>query len=179
MNLIKPILGAGESGFRLEEYFDGRSRADGIYEDRFGNVRRSFTVTIEGLFDGTVLTLDESFTFDDGSTDGRLWKVTPLPDGVYEGRAEDVIGRARGEINGNRLSWHYDMMLPVRNRRIRVRFDDQMWLLSDGLLLNRARISKFGILLGTVTIVFTRESDILSDWRVRRHGDTQDAAIAR
>ena len=37
---------------------------------------------------------------------------------------------------------------------IRVRFDDKMWLMSSGDLLNKARVYKFGVLIGSVTIVF-------------------------
>ena len=32
----------------IEDYFAGETRAWGIFEDRFGNLRRQFTVTIRG-----------------------------------------------------------------------------------------------------------------------------------
>ena len=52
--------------FVLEEYFHGKTRAWGLFEDRFGTVRRQFVVNINGDWDGTTLTLDEDFLFDDG-----------------------------------------------------------------------------------------------------------------
>ena len=45
--------------FVLEKYFHGKTRAWGLFEDRFGNVRRQFVVDINGNWDGTILTLDE------------------------------------------------------------------------------------------------------------------------
>ena len=41
----------------MEEYFEGKTRAWGIFEDRFGTLRRQFTVDIDGHWDGRTLTL--------------------------------------------------------------------------------------------------------------------------
>jgi len=51
---------------RLEEFFQGETIAWGIFEDRFGNLRRQFRVNITGTVDGDTLTLDEDFLYDDG-----------------------------------------------------------------------------------------------------------------
>ena len=50
----------------LEKYFDGEIIAWGYFHDRFGNLRRSFEVKINGKWDGQFLTLDEDFLYDDG-----------------------------------------------------------------------------------------------------------------
>ena len=36
-----------------EYYFAGQSRAWGMFEDRFGNLQREFTVELQGDWDGT------------------------------------------------------------------------------------------------------------------------------
>ena len=41
---------------RLEEYFVGETRAWGIFEDRFGNLKRSFTVDITGTLNSGMRT---------------------------------------------------------------------------------------------------------------------------
>jgi len=143
--------------FVLEEYFAGKIRAWGLYEDRFGSVKRQFVVDIDGTWDGTQLTLDEYFTFADGEKSTRQWRIRKLPDGSYEGRADDVIGVAKGIVGGNALNWNYVLDLKVsENRTLHVTFDDWMFLLPDGVLMNRARMSKFGIELGEVTISFMK-----------------------
>jgi hypothetical protein len=38
-----------------------------------------------------------------------------------------------------------------------VSFDDWMYLQADGVLLNRAKMSKFGFTLGEVTIAFQKK----------------------
>ena len=77
------------------------------------------------------------------------------------GRADDVIGLAQGEVRGNALNWRYDMNLKVGESLWRVHFDDWMFLQSSGILLNRARISKLGIEIGTVTLAFMRAGKTL------------------
>ena len=146
--------------FVLEKYFHGKTRAWGLFEDRFGNVRRQFVVDINGNWDGTILTLDEDFLFDDGEKDFRQWRIRKLKDGTYEGRADDVIGTAKGVASGNSLHWSYVLDLKRDSgSSIKVKLDDWMFLQSGGVLLNRARMSKFGIELGQITISFKRIED--------------------
>lgn len=141
----------------LEEYFAGKTKAWGLFEDRFGKVRRQFVVDIDGRWDGTTLTLDEYFTFNDGEKSFRQWRIKKLADGRYEGRADDVIGVATGEVGGNALHWRYVLDLKTgENKTMQVTFDDWMFLLPGGVLMNRARMSKFGIELGQVTLSFQK-----------------------
>ena len=140
----------------LEDYFKGRTEAWGIFEDRFGKLRRQFKVTIDGTWDGKTLTLDERFKYDDGETDQRIWRIKKLGKGKYEGTAADVIGIATGEASGNALNWRYDMDLKVGDGSFKVTFNDWMFLQSDGVLINRARVSKLGIEIGSVTLFFKK-----------------------
>lgn len=140
----------------IEDYFNGHTRAWGIFEDRFGRLRRQFVVDIEGQWDGEQLTLDEHFTYADGDQERRVWRITKTGEGTYQGRADDVIGHASGEAAGNALNWRYDLDLKVGEETWRVHFNDWMFLQPDNVLLNRARVTKWGIEIGEVTIVFNK-----------------------
>lgn len=140
----------------LEEYFAGNTRAWGLFEDRFGRVRRQFTVDIAGHWDGESLTLDEFFQYDDGETERRTWTIRKRPDGRYDGTAGDVVGTAQGEAAGNALNWSYVMDLKVGDGTLRVGFDDWMFLQPGGVVINRARVSKWGLELGQVTLFFMK-----------------------
>nr|WP_184043837.1 DUF3833 domain-containing protein [Roseospira visakhapatnamensis] len=140
----------------LEEYFLGRTLAWGIFEDRFGSLRRQFVVDIEGTWDGETLTLDEHFDYADGETDRRVWRIRRLDNHTYEGRADDIIGTAGGQAYGNALNWAYDLDLKMGERSLKVHFNDWMWLQPGGVLVNRATMSKWGITLGTVTLFFRK-----------------------
>lgn len=143
-------------GLVLEEYFAGDLRAYGLFEDRFGKVRRQFTVDITGTPTEDGIRLDERFLYDDGEVDRRIWDIRRTGPGAYVGRAGDVVGQAEGRAAGNALNWRYTMDLPVGDGTWRVHFDDWMFLQSDGVLLNRASITKWGVEIGTVSIAFIR-----------------------
>lgn len=155
---MKPEDFAGrEPRLEPERYFLGTTRAFGLFHDRFGNLRRQFTVEIEGRIEEGVLVLDERFRYDDGETGRRVWRIRRLDDHTYEGTADDVVGTARGRAFGNAMNWSYQVDLPVGDGTWRVTFDDWMFLLSEDVLLNRAAVSKFGLRIGEVTLAFVKE----------------------
>jgi Protein of unknown function (DUF3833) len=138
----------------LEDYFKGKTSAWGVFQDRNGTLVRQFKVDIEGTWNGNVLTLDERFDYADGVKEQRVWTIRKTSPTTYEGTAGDVRGIARGTVSGNQLTWVYDVDLKVGDRTVLVTFDDRMWLQPDGVLINRAKVKKFGITFGEATIVF-------------------------
>lgn len=143
----KPVLD-------LKRYFDGTVTAHGIFTDRSGKVVRRFTVLMKCQWTGDDGVLDEAFTYSDGKTDRRVWKLKKLPDGRYTGTADDVIGTAQGLAAGNAFQWKYTLRLPVDGKEYEVQFDDWMYLVDERVMLNKAVMSKFGIRLGEVTLAF-------------------------
>ncbi|MEM1106605.1 MAG: DUF3833 domain-containing protein [Pseudomonadota bacterium] len=143
----------------LEEYFEGQTVAHGIFEDRFGKVRRTFKVDITGTVEDGVLTLDERFIYDDGERDQRIWVIDILGGGAYRGTAGDVPGNATGQVVGNAFNWKYKVDLKVGDSTWNVGFDDWMYLLEDDILMNRAYVTRFGIEIGQVTISFQKIGD--------------------
>lgn len=167
--LILPVLVLGSCGTMrtedfagrepilvLEDYFAGKTRAWGIFEDRFGDLRREFVVDIDGTWDGRELTLDESFVYADGETDRRVWRIVRTGEHSYRGEAGDVVGPATGTLYGNAFNWRYELDLDVGERTVRVSFDDWMFLQPDGILINRAKVRKWGFEVGSVTVVFRK-----------------------
>lgn len=138
----------------LKTYFNGPMVAHGIFTDRSGKVARRFTVQMTGTWNGNEGTLDERFTYSDGKTERRVWRLTDLGNGRYTGRADDVVGEAVGVAAGNALNWRYTLRLPVDGKTYDVQFDDWMYLMDEKVMLNKAVMSKFGIRLGEVTLSF-------------------------
>jgi hypothetical protein len=142
--------------FVLEEYFVGKTTAWGLFEDRFGNVQRQFVVTIDGTWDGTTLTMTEDFIYSDGETEKRIWKLTKTDEMNYEGTTENSIGIASGTRTGNAFNWVYDFNLKVGDGYWKVKFDDWMFLQPNGVLLNKATVTRWGFKLGTVYLSFSK-----------------------
>ena len=147
--------------FDLESFFEGDSIAYGIFEDYSQKLSRQFRVNIKGTIEGDTLTLEEDFLYDDGETQRRVWVITnkgTTSEGVilYEGRADDVIGTAQGELAGNALHWRYNLALPVDDTSYDIHFNDWIYQQDEDVAINRARLTKFGFEVGSVTLVFLR-----------------------
>jgi hypothetical protein len=146
----KPVLD-------LKTYFNGELTAHGIFTDRQGKVARRFVVQMTGTWRGLEGVLDERFTYSDGTTERRVWKLTDEGGGRWSGRADDVVGVAQGVAAGNALNWRYTLSLPVDGKIYEVQFDDWMYLMDERVMLNKAAMSKFGIHLGEVTLSFYKK----------------------
>jgi Protein of unknown function (DUF3833) len=146
----KPVLD-------LKQYFNGELTAHGVFTDRSGKVVRRFVVQMTCNWQGNQGTLDERFTYSDGKTERRVWRLTDEGNGRYVGRADDVVGVATGQAAGNALNWRYTLSLPVDGKTYEVQFDDWMYLVDERVMLNKAAMSKFGIGLGEVTLSFTKK----------------------
>jgi hypothetical protein len=140
----------------LRTYFNGPVTAHGLFTDRSGRVVKRFTVALVGTWTGNQGVLEEDFAYSDGTKQRRVWRLTDLGGGRFTGRADDVIGEAQGQAKGNALNWRYTLALPVDGRVIEVQFDDWMYQMSEGVMLNKAEMSKFGIRLGEVTLSFQK-----------------------
>jgi Protein of unknown function (DUF3833) len=149
--LEKPVLD-------LRTFFHGKVDAWGVFTDRQGKVVKRFTVVMNCSWQGDQGVLDEDFVYSDGTQEKRIWRMTHLGDGRYQGTAGDVVGTAEGQVRGNTFRWGYTLALPVDGRVLNVSMDDWMYLMNDRVMLNKARMSKWGVHLGDVTLSFTRRA---------------------
>lgn len=142
----------------LERFFSKPVKAWGIFEKRSGEVAKRFEVNISSRREGAKLILDEQFLYSDGTRQRRVWTLTPEGAGHWRGRADDVVGEAKGEVAGNALRWRYRLNLPVDGSIYEVSFDDWMYLMDEDTLINRSSMYKFGVEIGQVTLFFRRQS---------------------
>jgi hypothetical protein len=138
----------------LQQYFNGTLDAYGVFTDRSGAVVKRFTVVMVCQWTGDEGTLDETFTYSDGSKQKRVWHLKKMADGHYVGTAGDVLGTAQGQSRGNAFHWNYTLNLPVDGSTYEMQFDDWMYLMDERVMLNKASMRKFGIQLGEVTLSF-------------------------
>lgn len=137
-------------------YFQGKTEAWGMVQDRSGKQLRRFHVEIDGDVVGDTLTLHERFVYDDGEKQQRVWRIRRTGDNRYQGTAGDIEGVASGQAAGNAFHWRYSMNVEASGSRWLLHFDDWMFL-QDGIhLFNKTEMKKFGITVATVTLFFTR-----------------------
>lgn len=141
----------------LEEYFNGPIKAWGLIQDRKGNVTRRFDVGMVGTWENGEGTLEEDFKYYDGKTEQRIWKIKKIADKQYEGRAGDIVGKADGNLEGSAMRWAYQMDIVVDGTTYRITFDDWMFLMNDGVLINRSYLKKFGITVAELTLFMQKQ----------------------
>jgi hypothetical protein len=141
----------------LRTYFNGPLTAHGVFTDRSGAVVKRFIVKMKCTWQGDNGVLEEDFSYSDGTTQRRVWRLSRQADGRYTGQADDVVGQASGEVAGNAFQWRYTLALPVDGRVWDVQLDDWMYLMDADTLLNKATMSKWGIRLGEVTLSFKKD----------------------
>lgn len=141
----------------LFDYFSGNTKGWGIVQDRKGVLVRQFVVDIAGkVTDEGKLVLIEDFDWSDGEKSTRTWVLSRQDEHSLTGTAEDVIDQADGTLYGNVLNWQYKLSLEVEGSRWKIAFDDWLFQVTEDMLINKATMSKFGLKVGEVTIVFRK-----------------------
>jgi hypothetical protein len=149
----------GQPPFAPEIFFTGHTRSWGVFEDRAGaNPRRPFVRDCFGRWEHGELILAQTFTYEDGAIQKRVWRIRRRDTHHYEAVANDVVGVAHGAAYGNAFHWEYTVALKPGNPLYRVRLKQWMYLQKDGrTILNRGTVSKFGLTLAQVAEEFRRE----------------------
>jgi len=150
-----PERSAGR-GLVFEDYFLGAVRGGGIVQDRLGQLRGAFQVDMQGYWSNADFVVDEFFRFRDGKIQRRTWRMTRGAGGRYQAAAEDVAGLGEGFGDGTMIRWRYRLRVPVGRRRVTFAFDDRMYLMEDGTVLDVSDMSKFGIRCGRLVLALKR-----------------------
>ena len=140
----------------IEDYLSGNVKAWGILQNRSGKVIRQFSADLNGQWDGKQLILDEKFNWTDGEVQRRQWKINKINEHNYEGTAEDVVGKAKGYSYGPVSKFEYVLLVPVKGKEMKITFDDWIFKQSDKIAINRATMTKFGIKVAELTVLFQK-----------------------
>lgn len=144
------------SHFDLLSYFEGRTAASGVFESRGGKLKRRFSVEMTGRAEGSSLVLEETFLFDDGERQQRTWTLTRGHGQSFSGTCEDAVSEAAGSFDQGRAYMNSTLRLKVGSRLVAMNFTDVFYDTGDGTVLNRSTVSKWGITLGQVLILFSK-----------------------
>ena len=141
----------------IKEFFNGEIKAWGLVQDWKGKVVTRFDVDMVGKWAGNKGILEEDFVYYDGRTQKRIWHITKNEDGTYEGKADDIVGTAKGFEKGSAVNWYYTMDIPVDGKVFRLKLDDWMWQMNDGVIINRSYMKKFGITVAELTLFLQKQ----------------------
>ena len=141
--------------FELDRFFVGHCKSWGVFENTNETPRRYFSCDNVGRRDSEgVVTLTQHFRFSDGKTQMRVWRIHRTDADHWEATANDMVGVARGEGQGNAFSWEYTITLDPRNPMATVHIRQWMYQ-PEGThdLMTRLVITKMGVTLFGVSEV--------------------------
>jgi hypothetical protein len=141
--------------FELDRYFVGHARSWGVFENTRGQPQLHFTCDSYGKRDdhGDVA-LHQQFRFSDGKTPTRDWRIHRIDATHWEATANDMIGVARGEGDGNAFYWEYTITLDRSDPFATVHI--RQWIYEPegtDVLMTRLVISKLGVTVSEVSEV--------------------------
>ena len=140
----------------LEKFFDGRLNAHGIVKNRSGKVIRYFNASIIASWSDGVGTLDETFVFNDGEEQTRVWKLVKDAPGRYTASANDVVGSSTLNVAGNSIFLDYVLRIPYDGDTLDVVVEDKMYLVSERMLINESIMKKWGFEVGKITLAIEK-----------------------
>lgn len=144
----------------LVSAFVGRTTGRGHFRVWLTGDERRFTArlsgTVTGRKGGQTLTVVEDFTYDDGQQDRLTWVFREIGPGRWTGKREDTVGEATViEQNGViRLSYTADFRSPSGVNRLG--FEDILYALPDGTIVNDAVVTRAGLAVASVRFVIRR-----------------------
>ena len=141
----------------IEKYLSGDVKAWGVLQNRSGKVTRQFKADLNGEWDGSKLVLNEVFNWNDGEKQTRQWVINKIDEHNYEGTASDVVGTAKGYSYGPAFKFEYVLLVPVKGKNIKITFDDWIFMQDDRVAINRATMTKFGIKVAELTVMFVKD----------------------
>ncbi len=147
---------APRQALEIERFFDGSLTGQGRFRDVFGHERQRFDMELAGAREGDTLSLAETFRYDDGLVQRRVWRMTRTGPDSWRGTAEGVVGTAVGTMRDGRFNWRYTADQPTGDGVRRLAFD--LWLeqVDERHVVNRGYVSRLGLPVGVVEIDFER-----------------------
>lgn len=142
----------------LKNFLNGEIIGYGIVEDYKSNVTRRFNFYGVATWHGNQGNFDEKIVYSDGKQESRIWSITKINDTSYEATNPDLIGKATITIAGNTMNWKYKMNITVNNSVYKIDFDDWMYLMPNGQIINRNYFKKFGFTVGELTLFMEKKS---------------------
>ena len=130
--------------FELDKHLRGKMTCEGTIFGPFGRMTSTFVADFDIQWDGKTGHMAETFRFNDGSTQDRLWVITLGEDGHFTAAADDVPGGGKGLQTGPAVQMLYVIKLPDASGGHMLRTVDWMYLTPDGTIVNRSQFRKFG-----------------------------------
>lgn len=153
----------GAPQFDVRRHLNGPIICEGVIYGPTGRVTSRFVGEFDCHWSGNQGQMNEVFTYDDGSTQTRCWRLSVGNDGQIKALADDVVGEGRGQQMGSAVRLNYRYRLPEKSGGHVLDTVDWMYLAPNGTIVNRSQFRKFGIKVAELVATMRPAQEGLKD----------------
>ncbi len=142
----------------FEKFFSGKVIAKGNLIVFFPKkIIKNLYVVFQGVFKNDELKLSEKYFVNDNVTI-RKWLFKKKSNSLFIGSEKNVKGDITVNIEKNYLKMKYHFKLIIWRFTITVLINDHMFLINDKEIVNTTYVSKFGINLAKVILLYKKKT---------------------
>ena len=140
----------------IRRHLDGTILCEGVIYGPRGRVVSRFVADMEAHWEGDRGSMTETFRYDSGARQIRVWTLHLGPGGAVRAEAPDVIGTGRGRQAGAGLRLDYRIRLPEDAGGHVLAVTDWMYLMENGTIMNHSQFRKFGFKVAELVATMRR-----------------------
>lgn len=134
--------------FDIREHLNGPLLCEGVIYGPTGRVSSRFVAEFFAEWDGNTGVMREEFRYDSGEVQNREWRLNVNDAGSIIADADDLVGTGRGSQSGSSVKLEYNIRLTENAGGHVLSVVDWMYLLENGVIMNRSQFRKFGFKVG-------------------------------
>ncbi len=139
----------------LRTFLNGPMVGAGVFVGLSGRVEQHFSLDMRASWSGEIGVLEEDCYYSDGTRGQRNWNFRFVDNATFTATSEDVEGEAQGGQCGNAAVMRYRYRIKRSGKPdIVVSMDDWFYLMQNNVMINRVRMSKFGLKVGELTAAY-------------------------
>ena len=148
----------GDTIFRPESFFLGRTEGSGLFRDPLGRMGRRCQIVTTGSRQAAygALQLEETFTFDDGEIDPWKWILTAGGGGRYMASEQGAGSGISARHDGDEFVLNFHRPSGRSRGFMAFRYATRLALLSPTTALKTVKISQLGAPIGVLTAIHRR-----------------------
>ncbi len=146
--------------FDMRAHLNGQMVCDGVIFGPLGRMTSTFVADFDIVWEGNKCTMKEHFLYHDGSTQDREWRIELNGGGGFEAWADDVPGKARGEMSGPAVLFCYPIKLPAESGGYTLSAFDCMYLTKNGTVVNRSQFRKYGFKVAELVATMRKKETV-------------------
>lgn len=136
----------------VKNFFSGDLDGFAIIRDTQGLINDSFTLKVNGAWEGNRGTIRYNYVYNGGKKDSRTWLITINDSTNFSAIGHDFVQTAQGLNQGNSAAVNYGLTTLFEEQKQRIDFEDHLYLVDENSAIVISTMKKGGSIIGKTII---------------------------